>query len=103
MIDVDRILTGKIAHMLRSYAKTIKDETYCCSLCPYGDATDCEAALENDISELQKLVDNYVGAKLDQIRYEMLEAEQCYQTAEDLRRLSQFANMRSNIYERSKA
>lgn len=97
MIDIDQILTGKIAHMLRSCAKTIRDETYCCSLCPYGAATDCETALEKDISELQKLIDNYAGVKLEQVEYGMIEAEQRFQTAEDLRRLSQFANLRSDI------
>lgn len=72
MIDIDRILTGKIAHMQKAYAPTKKDETYCCALCPYGDSEDCEVALENDISELQRLIDNNAGVKLDQIRYEGL-------------------------------
>lgn len=94
MLDIDRILTGKIAHMLRSCAQTKKDETYCCSLCSYSDVVDCETALEKDISELQKLVDNYAGVKLEQLRYEKLEAERCLHTAEDLQRLSQFANLR---------
>lgn len=64
---IDQILTGKIAHMLRSCAKTIRDETYCCSLCPYGADTDCETALEKDISELQNLIDNCAGIELEQL------------------------------------
>lgn len=101
MIDIDQILTGKIAHMLRSCAKTIRDETYCCSLCPYGADTDCETALEKDISELQNLIDNCAGIKLEQLEREKLNAEQCCQTAEDLRRLSQFANLRGDIHGRT--
>ena len=94
MLDIDKILTGKIAHMLRSCAPTKKDETYCCSLCSYCDVDDCEMALEKDISELQKLVDNYVGAKLEQLKYEKLKAEQCLHTVEDLRKLSRFTNLK---------
>lgn len=101
MIDIDQILTGKIAHMLRSCAKTIRDETYCCSLCPYGNLTDCEAALENDISELQRLINNHAGVKLEQLRDERLEAERSLHVAEDLRQLSQFANIRSDIHGRT--
>lgn len=84
MLDIDQILTGKIAHMLRSC------ETYCCSLCSYCDVTDCETALEKDISELQKLIDNYAGVKLEQLEREKLEAERCLRTAEDLQRLLQY-------------
>lgn len=98
MPDIDQILTGKIAHMLRSGAPTKKAETYYCSLCPYSDVVDCEAALEKDISELQKLVDNYAGVKLEQLEYEKLKAEQHLRTTEDLQRLSQFANLRSDMH-----
>lgn len=94
MIDIDQILTGKIAHMLRLCAPTKKDETYCCSLCSYCDVEDCETALEKDISELQKLIDGCAGVKLEQLEYKKLEAEQRLRTAEDLRRLSQFAMLR---------
>ena len=102
MIDIDRILTGKIAHMLRECAPMKKDEAYCCALCSYCDVEDCETALENDISELQRLIDSQAGVKLEQLEYEKLEATRQFQTAEDLRRLSQFANLRSDIYGRSK-
>lgn len=101
MIDIDRILTGKIAHMQKAYAPTKKDETYCCALCPYGDSEDCEVALENDISELQRLIDNNAGVKLEQLRCEKLEAERSLHMAEDLRKLSQFANIRSDIHGRT--
>lgn len=87
MIDIDQILTGKIAHMLRSCASTKKDETYCCSLCSYCDVVDCETALEKDISELQRLIDNHAVVKLEQLKYENSKAEQCLRTAEELQRL----------------
>lgn len=90
MPDIDRILTGKIAHMLRSCAPTKKDETYCCSLCSYCDVEDCETALEKDISELQRLIDNYAVDRLEQLKYEQSEAEQCLRMAEERQRLLQY-------------
>ena len=87
MLDIDRILTGKIAHMMRSCAPTKKEETYCCSLCSYCDVEDCETALEKDISELQELIDNHAGVKLEQLKYEQSEAEQRLRTAEELQRI----------------
>lgn len=89
MLDIDQILTGKIAHMLRSCAPTKKDETHCCSLCSYSDVADCETALEKDIAELQRLIDNHAGVKLKQLKYEQSEAEQRLRTAENLQRLLQ--------------
>ena len=87
MLDIDQILTGKIAHMLRSCAATKKDEAYCCSRCSYSDVADCETALEKDISELQRLIDDHAGVKLEQLKYEQSEAEQRLRTAEELQRL----------------
>ena len=98
MPDINKILTGKIAHMLRLCAPTKKEEIYCCSLCSYCDVADCEMVLEKDISELQKLIDNYAGIKLEQLECEKLEAERRLHTAEYLQRLSQFKNLRGYIY-----
>lgn len=90
MPDIDKILTGKIAHMLRSCAPTKRHETYYCSLCSYSDIVDCEDALEKDISELQKLVDNNADAKLEQLECKKLAAEQQACTEENLQQLSRF-------------
>lgn len=80
-INLDKILTGKIYHVLQR-TLNLKEYDMCRSgVCPYANEKVCEEALEDDVERLQALLDESIDIKLQDLSSKKIELEWAMQAA----------------------